>query len=53
MKNHIIIAIASLMTITSCSDGVMNYLNKDTSNPADDVVQFSLCFSLFLQFPPS
>ena len=26
------------MTITSCSDGVMNYLNKDTSKPAVDVV---------------
>ena len=38
MKNHIIIALASVMTITSCSEGVMDYLNKDTSNPAVGVV---------------
>lgn len=38
MKNYIFIAIALLMSITSCSDGVMNYLNKDTSNPGVDVV---------------
>ena len=38
MKNYIVIALTSLMTITSCSDGVMNYLNEDKRNPAVDVV---------------
>lgn len=31
-------AVVLLMTITSCSDGIMNYLNRDTSNPAVSVV---------------
>ncbi len=38
MKKHITIALLSLLTITSCGDGVMDYLNRDTSNPAVDVV---------------
>jgi Starch-binding associating with outer membrane len=38
MKKNILIAVASLMAITSCSDGTMDYLNKDTHHPAIDVV---------------
>ena len=44
MKNKLIIAFASLMAITSCSEGTMDYINKDTSNPPVDIVpaKFSL-----------
>lgn len=44
MKKHIIIACASLMTFASCSEGTMDYINKDTSNPPVEIVpaKFSL-----------
>ena len=44
MKNKIIIALTSLMTFASCSEGTMDYINKDTSNPSVDIVpaKFSL-----------
>ena len=44
MKKHIIIACPSLMTFASCSEGTMDYINKDTSNPPVEIVpaKFSL-----------
>lgn len=38
MKKYIVIALTTLMTVTSCGDGVMNYINEDKKNPAVDVV---------------
>lgn len=44
MKKNIIYAIVSLMMVTSCSEDVMDRLNKDTNNPGVGVVpaKFSL-----------
>lgn len=38
MKSYIVIALASLMTATSCSDGTMNYLNENNRDPEVETV---------------
>ncbi|MGL5787061.1 MAG: SusD/RagB family nutrient-binding outer membrane lipoprotein [Bacteroidales bacterium] len=38
MKKTIILAIASLMLVSSCSEDAMDRINKDTNNPGVDVV---------------
>ncbi|MGL5318452.1 MAG: SusD/RagB family nutrient-binding outer membrane lipoprotein [Bacteroidales bacterium] len=38
MKKILILAVTSLMAVTSCSEDVMDRLNKDTNNPGVDVV---------------
>jgi hypothetical protein len=38
MKKYIGIAVASLLVISSCSEGTMDYINKNTANPAYSTV---------------
>lgn len=38
MKKNIIVALASLFMVTSCSEDVMDKINKDNNNPGVDVV---------------
>lgn len=38
MKKNILVALASLFMVTSCSEDVMDKINKDNNNPGIDVV---------------
>ncbi|MGL4805736.1 MAG: SusD/RagB family nutrient-binding outer membrane lipoprotein, partial [Bacteroidales bacterium] len=38
MKKNILVALASLVMVTSCSEDVMDKINKDNNNPSVDVV---------------